>query len=192
MKYYQKVVKFVSHAFKKAGDDHGIKHFERTVYWLKHFKPDADEAFLIAAYAHDIERAFSSKEMRDLQTTSDKGMRNERMLKAHQENGAEIIGKFLTGLGANKEMIKRVKHLVVKHEVGGDEEQNLLKDADSVSFFENNVPHFITKKVELLNKEKVKAKFLWMFSRITSDQAKEMTRFWYESAIKKLEEKHST
>jgi len=86
---------------------------------------------------------------------------------------------------ADEKLISRVKHLISKHEEGGDEDQNLLKDADSISFFENNVESFLTKKDEL-GKEKVKEKFDWMFKRITSEKAREIARKWYEKALKDL------
>lgn len=186
MKYFPEVVKFVNEAFRRAGDDHGIKHFERTVFWLRQLRPDADEAFGIAAYSHDIERAFRNQEVWSMQKRSDKGFRDEDFLRIHQERGAEIIGEFLQKRGAGEDMIARVKRLISKHEVGGDDEQNMLKDADSLSFFENNIPHFLTKKVAELNKEKVKAKFDWMFNRITSEKAREIARPWYEAAVGKL------
>jgi len=78
--------------------------------------------------------------------------------------------------------------LISKHEEGGNDDQNLLKDADSISFFENNVPLFLTKHVSEVGKEKVKEKFDWMFNRITSEKAKQIARQWYEEAIKKLDE----
>ena len=96
------------------------------------------------------------------------------------------MAEFLRRAGADETTVVRVKHLISKHEVGGDADQNLLKDVDSVSFFENNVPHFVTKKVKELNREKVKAKFDWMFNRITAEQAKQIARPWYEVAVKTL------
>ncbi len=45
--------------------------------------------------------------------------------------------------------------LVSKHEVGGNEDQNLLKDADSISFFENQVGHFLSKQTAETGKEKL-------------------------------------
>ena len=77
-------------------------------------------------------------------------------------------------------MIERVKMLISKHEVGGNDDQNLLKDADSVSFLENNVDHFINNLVSETSKEKVKDKFDRTFNRITSQQAREIARPRYE------------
>ena len=97
-----------------------------------------------------------------------------------------MVGDFLAAEGASKKLINSVKELIGRHEVGGNKDQNLLKDADSVSFFENNIEYFVTKQVEKTNREKVKEKFDWMFNRITSAKAKKSARPWYENGLKKL------
>ncbi len=186
---YKKVEEFVTDSFTKAGRAYEIKHFKRTVYWLQQLRPDADEALLIAAIAHDIERAFrDSKTMWSLYGEKGQGFRGDVALKYHPEKGAEIVGKFLRKQNADPKIIERVKSLVAKHEVGGDDDQNLLKDTDSISFFENQVENFLTNIVKKTSKERVKEKFDWMFNRITSDKAKEIARPWYEDALKKLGE----
>jgi len=76
--------------------------------------------------------------------------------------------------------------LVSKHEIGGNDDQNLLKDADSISFFENNVKYFVGRKVNETGKEKVRDKFDWMYHRMTSERAKEFARQLYVEAMKKL------
>jgi len=105
----------------------------------------------------------------------------------HAERGAEIIAEFLKNEGAEEKLIERVKMLVSKHEEGGNQDSNLLKDVDSVSFFENNIPAFLNINVSKRGKEKVKKKFDWMFNRITSKKAKEIAGPWHEDAIKKLQ-----
>ena len=86
----------------------------------------------------------------------------------------------------SSEIIERVKMLVSRHEEGGNDDQNLLKDADSVSFFETNISLFLTKHVQDVGKEKVREKFDWMYNRITSEKAKQIARPWYKEAIKNL------
>jgi len=184
--FYKKVEQFVIDTFTKANDDHGIKHFLRTVHWVKVLKPDADEALLISAVAHDIERGFRNHSSYDYIKKTVKGFRSDEHLTHHQNEGAKIIGIYLQQIGADKKLIERVKMLVSKHESGGNEGQNLLKDADSVSFFENNVDRFVHQKVGETSKEKVRDKFDWMFNRITSEKAKQIARPWYEEAIKRL------
>jgi hypothetical protein len=172
---------FVEDSFGKKSD-----HFERTLYWIKQLKPDADLALQISAYSHDIQRAFANEESLKKVENSDNGFKDETMLKEHQEGGGDIMYKFLIEHGQTEELAEKVKHLISKHEIGGDEEQNLLKDADSVSYFECNADHFVTKYAPVLGKEKVKSKFDWMFERITSDQAKELAEPMYKEALDKL------
>lgn len=94
--------------------------------------------------------------------------------------------EFLRKHGADKNLIDRVRMLISRHEEGGSEDQNLLKDADSISFFENNVDYFLTKKVLEVGKEKVREKFDWMFNRITFDKAKKIAKKMYQEAIRRL------
>ena len=76
--------------------------------------------------------------------------------------------------------------LISRHEEGGNEDQNLLKDADSVSFFENNLSIFF-RKAEVEGKDKIKHKFNWMYNRITSVKAKQYAKRDYEKALKELD-----
>lgn len=183
---YTKAEQFVIDSFTKLGKTSQIKHFERTVYWIKQLKADADEALLISAIAHDIERAFRKQDVKDKKHSH--SYADPEFFRSHEERGAEIMADFLKKEGAEQKLIDRVKMLISKHEEGGNDDQNLLKDADSISFFENNVPTFLTKHVSEVGKEKVKEKFDWMFNRITSEKAKQIARQWYEEAIKKLDE----
>lgn len=156
--YYNKVEKFVADSFTKEGKlSKGFKHFERTVHWVKELRPDADEALLIAAIGHDIERAYTDEEMGRLKQS--RGFQDEEFLRKHSERGAKIVAEFLSSHNADSALIIRTKELISKHEVGGTEDQNLLKDADSLSFFENNIDHFITNLARETSKEKVKEKF---------------------------------
>ncbi len=187
---YEKVKKYVTDTYTKQGqiplNQTRMIHFERTVYWLLQLKPDADEAFQIAAFAHDIERGFRKPE--DNMYVGPEGYLDKKCMKYHQEKGAEIRGEFLEKHGASKEIIERVKHLISKHEVGGDDDQNLLKDADSLSFLENNVDFFIDKKLPVDGVEKVRPKIDWMYTRITSPKAKEIAKQWHQDAMKRLDE----
>jgi len=183
---YTKVEIYVVDKFAVAGDGIGRNHVLRTVHWMKVLRPDADEALLIAAVAHDIERAVRRHEFYDKVKKSAKGFKSDEHLTYHQEEGARIIGEYLQQIGAHSEKVERVRMLVSKHEVGGNEDQNLLKDADSISFFENVIGYFVEKKISELGREKVKDKFDWMYHRITSDRAKAYAREGYEKSLRKL------
>lgn len=181
---YNEAEQFVFDSFNKAEKPSQIKHFVQTVYWLKVLSPEADEALLVAAITHDIERAFRQKDVLEKKTSA--GFTSIEFYRPHEERGAEIIADFLKHQNADDGFIERVKKLVSRHEEGGDDDQNLLKDADSVSFFETNVPLFLDKKSLEIGKEKVKEKFDWMFNRITSEKAKQIAQPMYEKAISDL------
>jgi len=182
---YRKTEQFVIDSFNKADKSWQIKHFFRTVYWIKKLKPDADDSLLISAVAHDIERAFRQEDVLKMKQYA--GYTDLNWLRVHEERGAKIIEDFLERQGATTELIEKVKILVARHEEGGSDDQNLLKDTDSISFFENYVSFFLTKRIKEIGKEKVKEKFDWMFNRITSEKAKEIARPLYKEAIKNLD-----
>jgi hypothetical protein len=81
---------------------------------------------------------------------------------------AKYLEQFLQERGHDSKLIEKVKRLVTRHEVGGDEESNLIKDADSISFFECNVPIYIQRN----GIEKARFKIKYMFDRVTSNKAK--------------------
>jgi len=173
----EKVKQFVDKSFEGKG----MTHFERTVYWVKQLKPEADETMLVAAYAHDIERAFSIAKREPQKFGSGD------ILEIHQIEGGKIMYDFLTKNGADEEFARRVKELIGKHEEGGTEDQNIIKDADSISYFENNAPKHIKLTEKGYTKEEIKRKFDWMFDRISSERAKQIAEPMYKRAIQLLE-----
>jgi hypothetical protein len=185
-KYLDLIRNYIDKGCKENDTIRDIKHYERTLYWLLRLKPDADEALQIAAYSHDAERVFRSAEYTNI-SKSAKGFRDEDHLKHHQDIGAKLISDFLLEHGATGQLAKKVWVSISKHEVGGNDDQNLLKDADSLSFFENNVGFFLTRQVEKMGKEKVKDKFNWMYERITSPKAKKIAKPRYLKALQKLD-----
>ncbi len=60
---------------------------------------------------------------------------------AHARNSAAMLGGILRECGVGDETLTREVHrLVWLHEVGGDLRSDLLKDADSRSYFDVNLP----------------------------------------------------
>ncbi|MFC1687075.1 DUF4202 family protein [Patescibacteria group bacterium] len=177
-KMYDKVKKWLEQNAKPRQ----MVHFERTAHWARELRPDADEAMLIAALTHDIERVFSKRKHQK----TEGNLHEPEYLKMHQEGGAQIVGEFLKDNGADDVMIERVKMMIVKHEEGGNDDQNVIMDADSISFFENNVDHFVDDLMEVYGRENTKEKFSWMYDRMSSDRAKEIAKEWYDSAMKRV------
>jgi hypothetical protein len=186
-KFYPQVVNYLNILFKKKEFEHILVHSLRTAYWVKKLRIDADEALCIAAIAHDIDKAFEIKNHLDRIKKSDQGFRDSKYLKFHQNYSAKIIGEFLSCVGANKKMVERVKMLVSKHEEGGKRDQNILKDADSLSYFENVIDFFLSTRLKQTGYLKTKEKIDWMYNRISSRKAKNMCKKWYLRSIKKLE-----
>ena len=143
-------------------------HSKNTRDWLLKLKPDADKALQIAALAHDIERGFIS----DYESkTKEKFKEYEKHKREHSEKSAKIIGDLLKKYGFDEAFIKRVKHMVLLHEFGGDEESDLVRDADSISFFDTNLEYYHSRHGD----EKTRLKIKFMFDRI-SERAKNIVR----------------
>lgn len=143
-------------------------HSETTRKWVLKLKPDADQALQIAALAHDIERSMLNK----AQVASKEKFGNyERHKKEHSERSARIISNILKKHNFDKNFIRKVERLVLTHEFGGDKESDILKDADSLSFFESNLEDYFKRYGE----EKTKFKIKFMFDRM-SGKAKSIVR----------------
>ena len=180
MEIYNKAEKFTLDAWEKAEKPNDVIHSQRTVYWVKQLKPDAEEALLVAAVAHDIERAVYGDWK--------KGSDDPEALRKHQDQSAKVIGKFLKDEGAGENFIEKVKHLVANHEVGGDEEQNVLCDADCLAFFEEKALRRVKKwKAQEKTKEEIKNNMDFYFSRIISQKAKDIAKEWYEEVLREIE-----
>lgn len=188
--YFDTLNEFVENAYTKNGVvDSSYKHLLNTVDWVLKLSPDAGDGLILAALSHDVERAFRQGDVLNILKNSQEGFRDKNFLRLHQERGAEIVANFLAQKGASSELVEKVRKNILKHEDGGDEEQNLLKDADSISFFDNeHALRFIEKKLPTDGVEKVINKINWMFQRITSARAKEIAQPMYQEAIQKIHE----
>ena len=111
------------------------QHAEKTLEWRFRLDPKADEALQIAALAHDIERAVTARKVRRSHYDN-----YDAFKAAHARNGADILGAILDECRVTKATADEACRLVTLHEVGGDPRSDLLKDADSISFFEVNMP----------------------------------------------------
>ncbi len=176
--YLQKTIDFVDRSFGKKKP-----HFDRTLYWLVQLAPKADVALKAAAYSHDIERAFKEKEDRKRLIYETK-----QGLHDHEIDSAKIMKKFLLENGAQEIMAVKVYDLISKHEEGGNEDQNLLKDSDSISYLETNALRNLEWLGEVPESE-MREKFDWMYHRISSQKAKEIAKPFYDVAVEALAKK---
>jgi hypothetical protein len=109
-------------------------------------------------------------------------------LRKHQDFSAAEAEKFLRSKHADKSLVDKVKTLIAHHEEGGDEEQNILCDADCLTYFEHQaLRHAKTFREQGKTKEEMQKKFEHVFARISSQKAKEIAQPWYEEALAELE-----
>ena len=137
-------------------------HSKNTLNWLLKLKHDADEALQIAALGHDIERAIDQRKVR-----REDFEHYDAFKAAHAHNSAEILKEVMLDCGVHETLIEQVYELVYRHEVGGDERSDLLKDADSISYFEVNLPHYYNRH----GWDETKRRCLWGYKRL-SDKTK--------------------
>ena len=156
-----------------------LKHHLRTRDYLLILNPNASIEAQIAALTHDIERRLPGK----VPFPMNKEGYNEEYLIKHGKRSAEHVIEFLK---KNKIEVNfaKIKEIITNHELGGSEEANLVKDADSLSFFEILPKHFIEK---FKDPEYCIKKFKFMFNRITSEKAKEIAKPFYDEAMGLLE-----
>ncbi|MFP6655758.1 MAG: DUF4202 family protein [Myxococcota bacterium] len=111
-------------------------HSTNTLEWLLKLEPSADEALQLAALGHDIDRAVeASKVLRASFSAYDD------FKAAHAMHSAEMLLEILQRCGVeDPALADELYRLVCLHEVGGDERSDLLMDADSLSYFDVNLP----------------------------------------------------
>ncbi len=169
----EKVRRFVTESFGKES-----LHLERTLFWVRELEPEAGEELLMAAVSHDIERAFNSeaKDMKEYRTGE--GQRE------HEEEGGRLMFEFLAATGYDRAKAERVRELIARHETGGDREQDLLRDADSLSWLEVSAPRHITKK--MFPPEEMTRKVEYMYARIGSARVRELATPFFTEAKRLL------
>lgn len=148
--------------------DFELVHAQLVLKWVLELKPDADEALKIAALAHDIDRAITKITEKDL---SDFSKINE-FKKEHALRSSSFIGDILQKHRYSEEIISKVKHLVEHHEVGGDAESDILMNADSLAYFDYNIPSYLKRN----GKERTIEKIRFMYKRLSSKAQKLVAR----------------
>jgi len=162
MKLIKLCKKFIKEKLKNQPND--IKHARLTAKWIKKLKPDADEALLVAGLLHDIERAFYGDWK--------KGSIDPKKIQTHHDLSALETEKFLKDIGAPGNFIRKVESLVANHTWGGDEEQNILCDADCLASLQDKAPRWFRESKTTEQKEKTKKRILRLYERIKTTQGK--------------------
>ena len=134
-------------------------HSKNTLEWLLRLKPDADEALQIAAIGHDIERAIECRKVRRADFDH-----YDEFKAAHARNSALVLREIMQKCGLPTAISDDVCRLVCRHEVGGDQRSDLLKDADAISYFDVNLPFYFEREgyAETLRRT------LWGYRRLSA------------------------
>ena len=146
-------------------------HAENTLEWLLKLDPAADQALQIAAFAHDIERAVETRKVCRADFND-----YDAFKEAHAHNGAAILRTILDRCGVAKSVAEEACRLVTMHEVGGDPRSDLLKDADSISFFEVNMPLYYQRE----GWEETRRRCSWGYRRLSGRMKKIARRLTYD------------
>jgi hypothetical protein len=134
-------------------------HAENTLDWLLKLDPEADQALQIAALAHDIDRAVEAQKVHRADFSDYNGFKD-----AHAHNGARILRVILNRCGVAKSIADEACRLVILHEVGGDPRSDMLKDADSISYFEVNLPLYYQRE----GREETIRRCNWGYRRLSA------------------------
>ena len=139
-------------------------HSKLVLKWVLKLKPGADEALQIAALGHDVDRAIEKRRVKKEDFKD-----YEKYKKEHAKESAKIVCEILEKHDLERDFIHKVKFLVENHEVGGSEEVEILKEADSLTFFTFDIYYYLKDRGNKKTKEKVR----FMHKRL-SKEAKEL------------------
>jgi hypothetical protein len=158
-----------------------LAHGVETQEWLLKISPSASWQVQISALAHDIERAMDYQEGK----TPPKPDKNKHatydLYKAeHALRSSQIVASIMKEQGFSDVDIKRVSNAIEKHEVGGDGDSDLVRDADSIRWFDKGYSGYIVKS----GLEGAKEKGWWMYKRATPETKKLIMSLNFDNEIK--------
>ncbi len=139
-------------------------HSKNTLEWLLKLMPDANESLKIAALGHDIERAIEKRKVKRQDYKDYNSFKD-----AHALSSANLLSEIMQVHDIDKKMIDEVFFLVRHHETGGTDQVDILKDADSISYFDVNLPLYFMRN----NLKETIRRCLWGYKRL-SDQGKKI------------------
>lgn len=149
------------------------RHAENTLDWLLRLKPDADDVLQIAALGHDIERAIEARKVKQADFADYDGFKA-----AHARNSAEILKEIMEDCGVPQDLASEVYSLVCRHETGGHPHDDLIKDADSISFFEVNLPLYYKRH----SRKEVLQRCVWGYRRLSERMQQVAQTLSYDNA----------
>jgi hypothetical protein len=149
-------------------------HAENSREWLLKLDSNADDTLKIAALGHDIERALEDRRIKKGDFPD-----FDAFKAAHARNSAVILDEILLECGVDALLAQEAHRLVALHEIGGDARSDLLKHADSLSYFEVNLPFYYQRN----GWEKTLRRSLWGYARLSQETREYLRDFSYADSI---------
>ncbi|MBN2516929.1 MAG: DUF4202 family protein [Deltaproteobacteria bacterium] len=146
-------------------------HAENTLDWLLRLEPGADMALQIAALGHDVERALEDRRIQKRFYTD-----FDAFKAAHARNSADIMNEIMTACEVPQTIVDDVYQLICRHETGGDARSDLLRDVDSISFFDVNLPLYYKRN----GREETFRRSIWGYRRISQRRKNVLSSIVYE------------
>ena len=173
MNEFEKIKKNILDIISNSPIPEDFSHAENTLKWLLKIYPEADISLKIAAIGHDIERAVPEKIKRENYKNYDE------FKKVHAQRSAVILKKFLLNFNLSNSIIEKVFNIVKNHEHGGDFYSDILKDADSLSFLENNIKYYYQRE----GFENTFKKAKWTYKRLSEKAKEELKNIKHENEL---------
>jgi hypothetical protein len=163
-----------------------VEHLVRARDWVLELAPDASLELRLAALTHDIERHFPGGPQQGFATDE---WDDPDYLFAHSTRSADIVQEWLQAApeAPDPAFVRRVRRLILLHELGGDAEADLLQAADSLSFLETLqelVAGWVTDG--RCSTAKADAKLRYMRDRIRIERARALADALYVEAAERL------
>lgn len=159
MSKFSELTEAIEKVIAQSSVTEDLIHSRNTLQWLLRLKPNADEGLQIAALGHDIERAIDKRKVKRQDFEDYNAFKQ-----AHARNSASILRQMMLDNGIrDPKFIDDVYTLVCRHEVGGDPRSNILRDADSLSYFDVNLPHYYQRN----GREETLRRCLWGYRRLS-------------------------
>ncbi len=172
MNMFKKIESEIGKIISKSEVPEDPIHSKNTKRWVLKLKPEADIALQLAALGHDIERSVTVKKIKRENYTD-----YNEFKKAHSQNSAKVMNEILSRYNINPTIIDKVTNLVICHEFGGNPEANILKDADSISYFDVNLPFYFHRNSE----KETTFRILWGYKRLSKHGKCIVRNFRYDN-----------
>lgn len=147
-------------------------HSKNTRKWVLELKPKADTALQIAALGHDIERSIEQRKIKRENFTI-----YDEFKKSHSQNSATILREILLKYDLNQDFVDKIFNLVLLHEFGGTPEADILKCADSISFFDVNLSFYFQRN----SGKETAFRMKWGYKRLSQFTKSIVRNFSYDN-----------